>query len=91
MIWTNEMLSEVEEWAKHGFTITEIALALDLDEDQLQTEFLAQSDFFKAYKKGQLTSALDMRKSVFDLAGKGHSDSQKRAQTYLNKQKSIDG
>jgi DNA-binding transcriptional MerR regulator len=87
MEWTKVQLSEVEEWSKHGFTIQEISIALDLQEEMLRNEYLSKTDFYKAYQKCVLTTELAVRKSVIRLAEMGHVQAQSAARKIRTSQK----
>jgi hypothetical protein len=90
MTLSQDQLEEVTEMTKVGFEISKIAIILEVDESILKTQFLDKKEFYKAYKKGQLLAELSVRKSVFDLAGRGHSEAQKSAQKYLINQVTAD-
>ena len=87
---SKQQLEEVTEMTQVGFDIEKLAVVLEVSESELRSLFLDGTDFYKAYKKGQLLAELSVRKSVFDLASRGHSEAQKTAQTYLTNQKSAD-
>lgn len=73
----NEILTEVESFAKLLLNPREIAIILGLDEVEFQMEMeQEEGDYYKAYMKGFVMTEIEVRKSVIDLAKSGSGPAQ---------------
>lgn len=76
-VLSDAQLREVEEYAGLCFTPEQIAIIMDLSDEDIQKQFRNRnSPFFRAYKRGELMYMAKVRKSIFDLARGGSSASQ---------------
>lgn len=77
---SDEQLLEIEEYGKLFFSLKEVAILVELEyaalNEMMQDE---NSVVFKAYHKGRLTSEVDVRKSIIEMAQSGSTEAQKLA------------
>lgn len=77
---SEEQLSEIEEMAGLFFRVEDIADNLELSmeelEDLLLDVHLKQGDFYKAYRRGWLTSEVKLRKAIEKAAENGSNPAQ---------------
>ncbi len=67
-----EILSQIELLAGLFFTIEEIAIRLDINEQELRREIRGKrTERAKAYWNGKLTQLIELRKSIVEYAKKG--------------------
>jgi hypothetical protein len=72
-----EQLKEIENFAGLYFTIDEVAEIMELDKELIRELYSdKESDFYKSYKKGFLTSESKVRKCILDLALRNSSPAQ---------------
>lgn len=84
-------LQELENFAYRTFTVRQIALILEVDEDELRQAIdTTDSPEYKAYNKGKLLIDTELRQSEIELALRGHSDAQRRVRDYINQQNQSD-
>lgn len=84
MIWTVELLSEIEQYAElPGFTTKEIATCIGLSYAEFKLELDSCEELRRALDKGRLKSKAEFNKKVSLLSNQGSGP----AQTLLNKLK----
>lgn len=72
MIYTNEQISRIKELAGYLTPISDIAVLMDLDVDELRLDIQNRtSDVSKAYFKGKAESQLTLRQQELELARVG--------------------
>jgi len=85
---TEDQLSEIEQMAGLFFSIEDIADNLECNDQQLEDIQLdcqlKQGEFYKAFRRGWLTSEVKLRKSIEKAAENGSNPAQ---QMMLNFQK----
>lgn len=88
MKFTTEELDLVMEYSGLFMNLEDIASLLDKDLDQLRDEFQnKKGEFYKAYRKGQAISKLNLRKPVIKLASYGSPQAEMLADKYILDQK----
>jgi hypothetical protein len=71
-IYSKELLDLIEEYASNLLTIDEIAILVDMDEDQLRDEIQDKaSQISKAYYKAKTLTVLAIRRQEVELAKVG--------------------
>ena len=84
MIWTKELLSEIEQYAElPGFTIKEIGTCIGMGYAEFKLELQNNEELRRAFDKGRLKSKVEFNKKVSQLSNQGSGP----AQTLLNKLK----
>lgn len=81
-----EQLAAAEEMASHGFSVNEIAEVISPD-DLMLVVCLSddhESAFYKRYRKGYLSSLLELRQRIFKDAKHGSSPAQALAKKILD-------
>lgn len=80
----DDQLKEVERMAAAAFSPKDISYQLEVDHSVIR-EWMndEESAFFKAYKKGQLTTTLLLRERIFKDANNGSSPAQTLANNLL--------
>jgi hypothetical protein len=77
---SEDQLKEVEEMAGLFFSVEDIADNLELDDQELEALQLnvqfKTGDFYKAYRKGWLTSEVKLRKSIEKASENGSNPAQ---------------
>ena len=77
---SEEQLSEIEEMAGLFFRVEDIADNLELSMEELEDLLLdiqlKQGDFYKAYRRGWLTSEVKLRKAIEKAAENGSNPAQ---------------
>jgi hypothetical protein len=85
---TNELLVQIEEMAKCFFDPPNIALALEINKEFMESQIRYEnSSIYKAFFKGWLTSEFEHRKSILSLAKSGSSPAQTMVTTMLERAK----
>ena len=85
---TEEQLNEVEELAGLFFSPEEIAVNLELDQEETEyfseaIECKSRAYFVKAYYKGRISTEIELRKAIKQSAMNGSSPSQQMMLNYL--------
>lgn len=84
MIYSKEQISRIKELAGYLTPISDIAVLMDLDEDELRLDLHNQkSEVAKAYFKGKAESQLALRQQELELARVGSPLAVQMATTYL--------
>lgn len=82
----DELLKQVEEYSALFFTIDEICILCDLDQDQFRRQVrIRKSDLAKAYLKGKLNSMLEIRRLTVEFAKKGSPQAETLIKEYVEK------
>jgi hypothetical protein len=77
MKFTDQQLKEIEDYSKLFFSPSDIALIIEVDEEQFLNEIAVKtSPAGKAFYTGKLLAEVILRKSIFDLAEAGSSPAQ---------------
>lgn len=72
MIYTAEQLTRIKELASYLTPISDIAVLMDLDIDELRMDLMDRSsDVSKAYYKSKAEALLELRKQELELARVG--------------------
>ena len=84
-----ELCRQVEEYASLFLTTEEIAALCGLETGTLRREIRqGTSDVAKAYRKGKLTSMLEIRRLTVEFAKKGSPQAEMLCREYLEKMES---
>ena len=82
---TAKELNDLEEMATALFSPKDCAIALQVDEAKFIDELtLPNSEIFKRYYKGYLSTKLKHNKSVFEVAQRGSSPAQAAIQKMID-------
>lgn len=77
-----EQLKLVEEYASLFFTPEEIAILIDFSDEELKKQLRKKdSDVYRAYMKGKLTTMMNIRRHQITLARNGSP----KAEEYIDK------
>ena len=83
-----EQLSEIEVMSSLYFSVSEIAINIEVDPEELslclQTE---EGPVFKAYMKGLLKTKIELRKAILQSALNGSSPAQQMMKEFEQKSK----
>jgi len=78
----SEQLKLVEEYASLFFTPEEIAILIDFSDEELKKQLRKKdSDVYRAYMKGKLTTMMNIRRHQITLARNGSP----KAEEYIDK------
>jgi hypothetical protein len=81
-------LNLIEEYASLFFTVSEIALMIDADQEEFRREIRAKtSPRAKAYYKGRIKTEIEMRRSTKQFAEKGSPQAEALMNEFGKKQK----
>lgn len=84
MIYSKEQISRIKELAGYLTPISDIAVLMDLDADELRLDLQNRtSDVAKAYFKGKAESQLALRQQELELARVGSPLAVQMATTYI--------
>jgi hypothetical protein len=88
MNYTNEMLEMVEKHAALLLELDDIAILIDVDCDELKADISNKySEVSKRYRKGQLTTIVDLHKQEIDLAKLGSPMAMENTRKFILSQK----
>ncbi|MFZ4413674.1 MAG: hypothetical protein ACOYOV_11360 [Bacteroidales bacterium] len=77
MNYKESELQTIEELAALFFKPSEIAIVLEINAEEFVAEIkLEEGEAYRRYKKGWLTSEIELRKSVFESATNGSNPAQ---------------
>ena len=83
---TPDETASLETCGRVGFTWQETAAALDLDPDEVKSQFAAeQGDVYTHWTKGRLQAELELRLSIFEQAKAGAAPMLERMLRYYQK------
>lgn len=86
MLYEPKQISEIEELAKQMTPISDIAILLSVDENQLKRDIRnVQTDVSKAYRRGKADVLLRLRKADIELAENGSPQAGVSIRAYLKK------
>lgn len=72
MTYTDQQLSQEEELASYFLPISDIALYIRVDASELRNDIANEdSDVSKSYRRGKLTTRIEIHKQEIDLAKVG--------------------
>lgn len=84
---TPEDIEKVKEYAAMFLTLDDIAVLICRDPEEIREAFLDKSsEFHKAYRIGQVTSKLTLRRPVIKLAEHGSPQAELLADKYISEQ-----
>ena len=87
MEYTEEQLTKIQEYAALLTTVTDIAVLLDLDEDELRMDIIDKTNIVsKTYHKAKATVLLEFRRQEIDLAKLGSTIAIEQVHKYCNEQ-----
>jgi hypothetical protein len=81
---TKEELAEVEEFAGLFYDLRSVAIILDKDIAEFRSEYLKETELYRAYQRGVLKTESEVRKSIINLAKAGSSPAQNLAKGYID-------
>lgn len=82
---SEEKLKEIEGFASLFYSIKDIAIILELKENELMLDYRnKESDVYKRYMKGFLTTEGAIRKSEIGLAKRGSTPAQESIKKYIS-------
>jgi predicted DNA-binding protein YlxM (UPF0122 family) len=88
MNYTDEQLKLIEDYASKFLSITEIAVLVDVDEDELRDRIsLKKSDASKHYNRGKLNKIIELRSMEIELAKLGSTVAIELVNKYIENQK----
>lgn len=85
---TTEQLEKIREYASLMLTVEEIALQMDLDEDQLREQINTKGHIVaRTYHLGKLETKIEHNRLVLNFAKKGSPQAEKLAVEYMRNQR----
>ena len=88
MEYTGDELQKISEYAGLLMTITDIAVLIDIDEDELRSDIACKStEVSKVYRLSKANTILDIRRQEMALAKLGSPVSIELTQQYIIEQK----
>jgi hypothetical protein len=76
-MYTQEQLTEIEQFASRAFTVREIAIIINVPVDEFEKCFFDEAHpVHIAYMRGSLKAQLDIRNALFNSAISGSSPAQ---------------
>lgn len=77
MSYKEDELQQIEEMGELFFSAADIAIILEIDPDKFISEIrMENTEAYKRYKKGWLTSEIKLRKSIMESAENGSNPAQ---------------
>ena len=87
MEYTEEKLTKIQEYAALLTTVTDIAVLLDLDEDELRMDIMDKTSLVsKTYHKAKAMVLLEFRRQEIDLAKLGSTIAIEQVHKYTTEQ-----
>lgn len=88
MEYSEEQLQKIREYAGLLMTITDIAVLMDFDEDELRSDITNKSNpAYKAYRLSKTQTILELHRQEIDLAKLGSPIGIESIQKYMLDQK----
>ncbi|MFZ4706828.1 MAG: hypothetical protein ACOYMF_12555 [Bacteroidales bacterium] len=85
---TEEQCKEIETMAGLFFSSDEIAIVIDVDQEEFETQILnASSDAYKYYYSGRIKAEIELRTAIKQAATNGSSPSQALFLSFLKNSK----
>lgn len=87
MQFSVEDIEKLKEYAGLFLTLEEIAVLMDKDLEEFRADFRnKQSELYKAYRLGQVTSKANLRRPVIKMASHGSPQAELLADKYITEQ-----